>query len=162
VSEEYWQEKCATLSRLLDESESKLDDLEKNRANVLAARDHEMETSRRLLEKLKAAESRLHNAELAVSMFAGVIKSGEPWTPTCEAALRNVLAVERQSREPPPLACDSPLYCMKCGSYLIGEKPVERRDPIDGLRVCQYSLMGHAGDPCPKCGSGPCQLMNNV
>lgn len=32
---------------------------------------------------------------------------------------------------------------------------VERLEPF----VCTYSLLGHAGDPCPRCGEGPCQLI---
>jgi hypothetical protein len=30
---------------------------------------------------------------------------------------------------------------------------------VDEPMVCRWSLVGHAGDPCPKCGAGPCPIL---
>lgn len=47
-----------------------------------------------LLAMELARDKRLARARSAVAFFASVIKSGEPWTPSCQEALDEALAVQ--------------------------------------------------------------------
>jgi hypothetical protein len=40
-----------------------------------------------------------------------------------------------------------PLPCPKCG-------PIQTSEPLK--EICSAALHGRAGDPCPRCGDGPC------
>lgn len=42
--------------------------------------------------------------------------------------------------------------------YVIGSEPTSERD----IMICPYMISGRAGDPCAKCGDGPCQIVRKL
>lgn len=73
-------------------------------------------------QKLEAAISFIRQlaARPADPTFSAHDLSGEDaWNMMLEAE-SFLKSLEKNEMNPPPLACDSPLRCMKCGSFLIG------------------------------------------
>lgn len=67
----------------------------RDRVDVLTAERDQLSRDRELLaETLSLREARAIVAQTTVTFFASVIKSGEGWSPACEAALRAALDSE--------------------------------------------------------------------